>query len=68
MKVVYQCSPQHTQGMLAQQAFSTHFSLMWEWEECNGFDVASGSTQISPFRRALKFAWGEHCLLSPEVF
>ena len=34
-------------------------SSMWEWEECNSFDVASGSTQISPSSRALKSAWGE---------
>ena len=38
-----QCSPQHTQGMSAQQAFSLDLSLMWEWEECNSYDVASGS-------------------------
>ena len=34
--------------MSAQQAFSVDFPLMWEWEECNSFDVASGSTQICP--------------------
>ena len=45
--------------MLAQQALSTDFPLMWEWEECNSFDVANGSTQILSSRRALKFAWGE---------
>ena len=35
-------------GMSIQQAFSTDFSLMWEWEECNNLDVAStsGSIQI----------------------
>ena len=33
---------------------------MWEWEECNNFYVASGSTQILPSRLALKLAWGEH--------
>ena len=34
---------------------------MWEWElECNSFDVATGSTQISPSRHALNFVWGEH--------
>ena len=33
---------------------------MWEWEECNNFDVASGSTQILPSHHALKLAWGEH--------
>ena len=48
-----------TTHMLAQQAFSTDFPLMWEWEKCNSFDVASGSTQILSSRRALKFAWGE---------
>ena len=53
---------QHTQGMSAQQAFSTDFPLMWEWEECNSFDVASGSTQVSPSCRALKIAWGEQCI------
>ena len=25
-----QCSPQHTQGILAQYSFMTDFSLMWE--------------------------------------
>ena len=46
--------------MLAQQAFSISFPLMWEWEECDSFDVASGSTQIMPSRHALKFVWGGH--------
>ena len=55
----HQCSPQHTQGMSAQQAFSTDYPLMWEWEECNSFDVANGSTQISTSCYALKFARGE---------
>ena len=52
--------PAYTQGMSAQQAFLKDFPLMWEWEECYSFDVASGSTQILPSRHALKFAWGEH--------
>ena len=55
-----QCSPQHTQGMSAQQAFSIDFPLMWEWDECNGFVVATGSTQITSSHHALKFAWGEY--------
>ena len=44
-------SPVYTRHVgLAQQAFSIiiAFPLMWEWEECNGFDVTSGSTQILP--------------------
>ena len=49
----HQCSPQHTQGMSAQQAFSTDYLLMWEWEECNSFDVANGSTQILSSSHAL---------------
>ena len=36
------------------------FLLIWEWEECNSFDVAIGSTQILPSHHALKFTWGEH--------
>ena len=28
---LYQCSPQHTWGIVAQYAFTTDFSLMWEW-------------------------------------
>ena len=32
-------------------------------EECNGFDVARGSTQILSSRRALKSVWGEHCTI-----
>ena len=26
---------------------------MWEWEECNGSDVVTGSTQILPSHHAL---------------
>ena len=39
--------------MSAQQAFSLDLPLMWEWEECNNFDVAIGSTQILPSYHAL---------------
>ena len=53
--------------MLAQQAFSISFPLMWEWEECDSFDVASGSTQILPSHHALKFAWGGHCIIRNVV-
>ena len=44
--------------MLAQQAFSIDYPLMWEREECNSFDVANGSTQISTSRHALKVCLG----------
>ena len=47
--------------MSAQEAFKLDLPLMWKWEECNSFDVASGSTQILPSHHALKFTWGEHC-------
>ena len=46
--------------MLAQQAYSRNFSLMWRWGERKSFDVVVDSTQIMPSRRALNFAWGEH--------
>ena len=53
--------------MSAQQAFSVDLSLVWEWEECNSFDVASGSTQILPSHNALKFTWGEHCIVVTKI-
>ena len=41
---------------------------MWEWEECNSFDVASGSIQILPSHHALiKFTWGEHWIIYTHV-
>ena len=46
---------------ISPEVFSTDFSLMSEWEECNSFDVSSGSIQISPSHHALQFVWGEHC-------
>ena len=62
------------QGMSAQQAFSTDFSLMWEWEECNSFDVASQSVAPPkihvPSRHALMFKvlFGEKTGLSKDLF
>ena len=53
-------SPAHTRHV-GPTSLQYRLSLMWEWEECNSFDVASGSTQISPSSHALKSAWGEHC-------
>ena len=34
-----QCSPQHTQGMLAQQVFNTSIFSIWEWGEFKSFDM-----------------------------
>ena len=59
---MYQCSPQHTKGILAQYPFTMDFSLMWEWGGAKSFDVAAGSTQNMPFQYALPLAWGEHCV------
>ena len=53
--------------MLAQQAFSTDFLLMWKWGESKGFDVATDSTQIMPSCHALKLAWGEHPRANTET-
>ena len=54
-----QCSPQHTKGMSALQAFSTYSSLMWERKEAKSFDVVTGHAQTTPSRHALNYSWGE---------
>ena len=33
------------------QAFNTDYSLMWEWVESKGFDVATSPTQATPSHR-----------------
>ena len=47
--------------MLAQQAFNTDSSLMWEWCEAKCFDMAVSPTQTMPAHNALNCSWGEHC-------
>ena len=39
--------------MLAQQAFSIEFPLMWEWGDSKSFDVATGPAQTMPSCHAL---------------
>ena len=64
----YQCSPQHTKGILAQYPFTMDFSLMWEWGGAKSFDVAAGSTQNMPFQYALPLVWGEHCVFTAQTW
>ena len=44
-------------GYWPNMPFSTDFSLTWEWDSANSFDVGASFIQITPAQYALSLTW-----------